>query len=319
MSEKKLISVLGSIGASEIGFMQSHEHIFLSKGQSYETSPVLWMDDVQKSTEELRRYYNAGGRTLADAQPVGCGRMCRELKQASEASRVNIIACTGFHKMCFYPKDHWIFRKNETWLSDLFISEIREGMFDVCDYREPEIRTDIKAGFIKAALDACNLTMQYEKLFSAAAAAALATGSALMIHIEKGSDPLTLLPRLFDAGIDPSRIILCHTDRASDDIPFILELASAGVFLEMDTIGRFKYHSDAREIEIFRALADAGYENRLLFSLDTTRARMKSYTDSAVGLDYLIRSFVPALEEAGITGTQIHLFSHNNCAEAFGI
>lgn len=313
------MSVTGPVPEHAAGFCQSHEHLLISKGHSFEVSPALYMDDVEKSAEEAKRYRAAGGGTLIDAQPVGCGRMCRQLRAISQQSRINILSSTGFHKLCFYQDGHWIYSKNEDELARLFISELTEGMFDVCDMSEPSVRTDIRAGLIKAALDSCGLTPQYQKVFSAAVSAASATGCALMVHIEQRSDPIALLKWLLDAGIKAERLIFCHTDRACLYPAIRQELASAGIYLELDTIGRPKYHSDQREAEIFRELIDAGFERQLLFSLDTTRSRMKSYTESAIGMDYLLRRFVPLLKTYGVTGEQIRLISHANCAAAFHI
>ncbi|MGM9522422.1 MAG: phosphotriesterase [Oscillospiraceae bacterium] len=317
METGTLMTVTGPVPADAAGFCQSHEHLFLSKGRSFEVSPVLYMDDVEKSTAEARLFKAAGGGTLIDAQPVGCGRMCRELKQVSLDSGVNILSSTGFHKMLFYQDDHWIFNMGEDELTRLFISELTDGMFDVCDYALPSSRTDIKAGLIKAALDNCEFSVQYHRVFAAAANAAIDTGRSMMVHIEQGSDPLALLRLLLDMGVNPGRLIFCHTDRACESSAVRLELLSSGIFLEMDTIGRFKYHSDEREIEILRELLDAGFEKQLLFSLDTTNARMKSYTPDAIGLDYLIKTFVPMLKNSGVTDEQINLISHTNCVRAF--
>lgn len=319
MIEKELITVTGPIFGPTVGFMQSHEHLLISKGRSYEVSPVLYMDDHERSRAEVVSFKQCGGGSIADAQPVGCGRMCRGLYDISVATGVNILAATGFHKMKFYQDDHWIFSMSEDELTDLFSSELTQGMYDVCDYTLPTERTDIRAGFIKSALDSGEFSFQYQKVFAAAVNASLETNRALMVHIEAGSDPLFLLDFLIKRGIKPERIILCHTDRAVLDPSVRLELLNAGVFLEMDTIGRAKYHSDQREAEIFYELLSAGFEKQLLFSLDTTRARMKSYMPDGVGLCYLIRSFLPVLKDIGVTEEQIRYMSHANCIRAFGV
>lgn len=317
MGTRSLMTVTGLVSEADIGFCQSHEHLFISKGHSFSQSPALYMDDVEKTTEEVRRYRSAGGRTIIDAQPVGCGRMCRQLRQVSEVLGINILASTGFHKMRFYQDGHWIFSWDEDALARLFISELTEGMFDVCDYGEPSRQTGIRAGLIKSAVDSGEFSPQYQKVFSAAVSAAVETGRTLMVHIERGSDPAALLKWLLDRGMKARRIIFCHTDRACGDPAVRRDLAAAGIYLEMDTIGRFKYHSDPREAEIFRELLDAGYERQLLFSLDVTRARMKSYTADAIGLDYLIRHFIPLLKHSGVTDEQLEHISHTNCVNAF--
>ena len=105
---KEIITVKGKIRPDTLGFCQCHEHIALSKGQSYEINPALCIDDEKKSLEEVIRYKDNGGSSLIDAQPCGCNRMAEVLQRISKKTGVHIIASTGFHKLCFYQKDHWI-------------------------------------------------------------------------------------------------------------------------------------------------------------------------------------------------------------------
>ena len=62
-----------------------------------------------------------------------------------------------------------------------------------------------------------------------------------------------------------------------------------------------------------KELIREGYEDNLLFSLDTTRARMKSYCLEAVGLDYILNVFVNKMKKAGIMESQIRKMSNLNC------
>ena len=147
----------------------------------------------------------------------------------------------------------------------------------------------------------------------AAAGAAKQTGRAMMVHIEKGSDPLLLLDFLLDQGVQAHQIVFCHMDRAIPDLAVHKKVLDAGVYLEFDTIGRFKYHSDEQEIALFQTLLDQGYEDQLLFSLDTTRERLKAYNPDGVGLDYILKTFCPAMRNAGISEEQIEKISNKNC------
>ena len=105
---KEIITVTGRIAPEELGFCQCHEHIAMSKGISYQINPALCIDDMEKSLEEAKRFHLAGGQSFIEAQPCGANRMALELRSLSEDSGVHIIASTGFHKLCFYPKEHWI-------------------------------------------------------------------------------------------------------------------------------------------------------------------------------------------------------------------
>ncbi|MDR1446926.1 MAG: hypothetical protein LBI90_08540, partial [Treponema sp.] len=202
-------TVLGDVPAGNLGFCQSHEHLWISRGYSAEIYPALCIDDPEKSAAELRRYREAGGEAVLDAQPPGCGRDARMLRKISAASGVKIIASTGFHRLLYYPEDHWIFRYGEKELEALFMQELCEGMYIDCDTEMPKKTGAFRAGQIKTALEA-EFSPLHERLFSAAAKAARKTGRPLMVHIEKDSDPLALAGFLEKQGLSPDRLIFCH-------------------------------------------------------------------------------------------------------------
>lgn len=314
---KTLMTVQGPVCPGQLGFCQCHEHLALSKGVSFEKSPVLLIDDVEKSTREAARLFKNGGRTVVDAQPGGCNRVEQALLTISKKTGLNIIASTGFHKLCFYPKHHWLRTASVRELYRIFTHELTTGMYSDIDTEFHPEYSDLRAGIVKMALDAENLTPVYQKLFTAGAGAAMEADVPVMVHIEQGSDPMALFLFLRKLDVSPQRMIFCHMDRAIPDLDIHRQLLSEGIFLEYDTIGRFKYHSDLREIEIFQAMLKAGYEDQLLFSLDTTRARLKEYDPDAVGLDYLLTSFIPLMKRHGITDRQIEKISHHNFVRAF--
>jgi phosphotriesterase-related protein len=93
------------------------------------------------------------------------------------------------------------------------------------------------------------------------------------------------------------------------------EVAAAGAWLELDTIGRFKYHSDEAEMDMIRYLHDHGLGGRILLGLDTTRRRMRSYGGD-IGLDYIHASFFPLLRQNGFQEPQLRLMIAGNPAKA---
>lgn len=314
---KQIMTVAGWIGPEQLGFCQCHEHLMLNKGVPYEVDRNLCIDDVSKSIEEASRLKQIGGSTVIDAQPIGCGRNTEGLARISRASGLNIIASTGFHKLIFYSGSHWLHTLPADKVADIFISEIQTGMYQDAETALPDGKLPYRAGIIKAALDRENLTPTYEKLFYAACSAAVQTDVPLMVHIEKDSDPQALLDFLLKEGVSPGRIIFCHLDRAAADLHIHKELLSQEIYLEYDTIGRYKYHSDWMEIQIIKEILRSGFESQILFSLDTTRARLKSYAPDAIGLDYLFTTFMPLMRKEGITEEQILKISHLNCIDVF--
>jgi len=292
-------TVTGDIDAKTLGYCQCHEHLFIERCKAFDVSPVLLMDDFEKSSAELELYYAAGGRSLVDAQPVFAGRMAEHLVAASEKTGVKIIAVTGFHKTVFYHDDSYIFRASAQRISEFYISEVEEGMLS--SMTTGGKRLACKAGLIKVAVDEGGIYADatYEKLFEAAAAAAVATGATIFCHVEKGADVYDILLFLTSRGVQPHRIILCHLDRAQDDLVYHEDCLDAGVFLEYDTINRVKYHDNAKEADLICAMLDKGYAGQLLLGLDTTRARLHNYGGD-MGLDYLSKTFLPYLVERGV-------------------
>ncbi|MDD3140877.1 MAG: hypothetical protein PHX08_18165 [Lachnospiraceae bacterium] len=313
---KEIISVLGKISPKEVGFCQCHEHILLSKGKSFALNPALCIDDIKKSICELIRYKEAGGSTIIDAQPIGCNRMTEELAHVSTSSNVNIISSTGFHKLSFYSNTHWIHNINVQTLGTIFTRELTEGMFINTDTHFPDMQCTSRAGIIKTALDTEGLTPRYQTLFNAAILAALDTHQPIMIHVEQNTNPIPLLDFLLNKGLPGNQLIFCHLDRACKNFDIHRKIASSGAYIEYDTIGRFKYHSDYQEILLIKQLISNGYENQLLLSLDTTSERLKSYSEHAIGLDYIIKKFIPLMSAQHITKDQINLFTVHNAVRA---
>lgn len=317
--EKSIHTVLGCIQPEKLGFTQCHEHLLLSKGESYRQNPVLWMDDVEASIKEAAAYGSLGGSALVEAQPAGCGRMSGGLKEISARTGVHIVASTGFHKMQFYTKGHWIGNTDRDRLAGFFVEELTQGMYIGTEQASPfengasagqtgigakVYRTGACAGMIKTALDGCGLEGVYKELFEAAAAAQKETGAPMMVHIEPGSSPMELVSFLEKRGVSPGRVYFCHMDRACGDWEVFRQVLACGVSLEFDTVGRFLYHSDEEELELIKKVLAEG-EDQLLLSLDTTRARLKSYCKDAVGLTYILENFLPMMRREGILPIQL--------------
>ncbi|GIP34929.1 hypothetical protein J2TS4_41390 [Paenibacillus sp. J2TS4] len=278
--------------------------------------PALQIDDYDKTIQELNLFKEIGGATIVEAQPVGSGRHSRWLAAASQQTGVQIVASTGFHKLVFYPDDHWIHTTDADKLTELFIDELQNGMYADGEEAWPQEQITAKAGIIKTASDFQGVGGRYYRLFKAAAQAAIAAKAPIMSHTEMGRAALDQIKLYTDFGLEPDRLIICHLDREMENAEYMLHVASTGVYLELDTIGRFKYHSDEEEVELITRLIEAGYENQILLSLDTTRKRLKSY-GGELGLDYLARTFLPKLEKGGVPKALIHKIMYDNPAKAF--
>lgn len=315
ITNKNITTVCDEVPSNRLGFCQCHEHIAIRRGRPYEVNPDLCIDDPELSIKELELYRKSGGNSIVDCQPAGCGRMADVLRDISERTGVNIVSSTGFHKMCYYPEDHWIHTCTSDMLADIFFDEIENGMYINCDRMVPVTKCNAKAGIIKAALENREISDNDKRLFKAAAIASVKTCKPIIVHIDKGSDPLGILDYLAGEKVDPACLIFCHMDRYGFDLEVHKKIAAQGVYLQYDAIGRPKYHSNEYEAEIIRTMADAGFCDRILLSLDTTRARLKSY-GGTIGMDYLLTCFLPKLLLWGFTRAEIELITVGNPASA---
>ena len=308
-------TVLGDIDPEVLGFTHCHEHIFIERNKSASINPALLIDDYAKSLQELILLRKAGGSALVDAQPVMAGRMAEWLVKASQDSAINIIASTGFHKTCFYYEDSYIFHQTEQEIADLYLNEIKQGMLS--SIQTGMQRLDARAGIIKVAVDSGGIFADkiYEKLHSAAAAAQSESGVPVMCHMEAGTDAEEVIRFYTDAGVPAKSIWLAHLDRADDDIGHHKAAASGGTYLEYDTIARHKYHSDVYECKLIIDMIAAGYGNKLLLGLDSTRERLESYGGKP-GLTYLHDVFVPYLKSNGVTENEILGLMRDNPGKA---
>jgi predicted metal-dependent phosphotriesterase family hydrolase len=291
-------TVDGDIDPRELGFTHCHEHLFVFPTSGVELADKLIIDDYEKTRAELERFRAAGGRSLVDAQPFGAGRDPELLARAARETGLHLVASTGLHRRFYYPRDAWMYRASQEELAGLFVSEIEEGMY-AYDPAEPFARrTGVRAGVIKVGMDADGLSPHYRKVFGAAAEAHRQNGAPIMTHAELSRWGREQAEFLLGRGVDAGSIIISHMDRVVD-LERNLELARLGVFLEYDTIARYRYHSDEEELDLIEGMVEAGFAGNILLGMDVTRERMPSYGGS-FGLAYLAGAFLPRLVERGM-------------------
>ncbi|MCC8167251.1 MAG: TatD family hydrolase [Planctomycetes bacterium] len=308
-------TVLGDIAPEQLGFCQPHEHVYINGTVALETHPELRLTSVGQALAELRLVKASGCDAVVDAQPGGAGRDPLVLREVSRLSGVTIVASTGYHVPFFYPEDHWLFTTGEDALAEHFNSEIQTGMFGGGGYAFPDVRTDVRAGVIKAALGPRGLAGRDETLFRAAVQAAAATGAAILLHTDKGAGALDAVRVMADAGLAPDRLLVCHVDRQATDYGIHEAIAETGAFLEYDTITLFQHHNNAEEVLLIDHMIKQGHLDRLLLSTDPTADRLKSH-GAPVGMDYIRTAFLPLLRAFGLTESMLDRLCRVNPARA---
>lgn len=171
-------TVLGDRDPGVLGYTHCHDHLFVYRTGGVTLPERLILDNYENTKREVLRFREKGGEAIVDVQPFGAGRHPRNLDKLSKETGVQIISATGFHKSYFYSNKFWSYNASVRDITDLFVSEIEEGMYEY-EYNNPFCRrSNIAAGIIKIATEKDGLTEYYKKVFDAAARPTL-----LQVHL----------------------------------------------------------------------------------------------------------------------------------------
>ncbi|MFI0169385.1 phosphotriesterase [Streptomyces sp. NPDC017095] len=266
-------TVLGDIPPAELGVCDAHDHLFLR-------SPLLpgqELDDVSAARAELAAFRAAGGTAVVQWTPYGMGRRAADLPALSRAAGVRIVCATGMHQAAHYEPE-LLERLSGAALAGLFVRELTDGIGT----------SGVRAGLIKVAGGFHGLDAHARRTMTAAAEAHHATGAPIAVHLELGTGALDVLDLLCgELSVPGERVILGHLNRFPDPVVH-QEAAAAGCWLAFDGPSRAHHAADWRMPEAVRALAEAGFGDRLLLGGDTVTAGARS-VDGGPGMPYLLR------------------------------
>ena len=301
-------TMLGDIKPEQLGFTYSHEHIVCRPRYWIEhNQDDLLLDDPEKSCREVELFRQAGGVSIVDATAIDYGRDPAAVRDISKATGVQIIGTAGFNKGFLWnakmPGEErtykeWIDSATEDELTQFIIDEVEVGMQG----------TGVRAGQVKFGTGYNSISPLEIKTIRAACPAHLATGAPVHSHTEAGTMGLEQLKYIREEGVDPHNVSFGHMDRNPD--PWMhRKLAETGAYLCFDGIAKVKYNPESVRIKCILDLVKAGHQKQILVSGDTAR---KSYYYSytyAIGLQYIIKTWVPRLieeaEENGIDGKKL--------------
>ncbi|MEU0005810.1 phosphotriesterase [Streptomyces sp. NPDC006314] len=274
-------TALGDIDPAELGVCDAHDHLFLRSPQL----PGRELDDVRAARAELAAFRAAGGAAVVQWTPYGMGRRAADLPELSRATGVRVVCATGLHQAAHYSRE--LLGGLRDRLADVFVSELTEGIG----------RSGVRAGLIKVAGGFHGLDAHARWTMTAAAEAHHATGAAIAVHLELGTGALDVLDLLCgELGVPGDRVILGHLNRFPDPV-VQRQAAESGCWLAFDGPSLAHHVTDWRMPEAVRALAEAGFGNRLLLGGDTVVAGARS-VDGGPGMPYLLRRVRPRLAEA---------------------
>jgi predicted metal-dependent phosphotriesterase family hydrolase len=273
---RPVITVQGPLPYDHLGITDAHNHMWIAPVPGADPrAPILNQFDL--ILKELVEYREKGGGTLLDCQPEGCGRDGWKLLALSTASRVNLIACTGFHLKKYYPQNYWFWRAGAQKICDFLCSELEQGLFESLETPSP-----IRAGFIKIALESSWADCPHAAL-EGAAAAALKSKALMEIHTEKGALAEKACLYFMDLGLLPNQLVLCHMDKRPD-AGLHKELARLGVLLEYDTFYRPKYDPSANLWPLIESMVNAGLSDRVALATDMAESQLYHHIGGGAGL-----------------------------------
>ncbi len=309
MPDRKLMTVRGLEDPAGLGVVDAHSHLWIEPVDGAAPgSPVL--TDRARILAELDLYRRAGGGGVVDCQPGGCGRNSLALADLSLASGVRVVCCTGYHRQHYYPPQAWLWRAGVDELKDEFVRELREGTRESRRQGSP-----VRAGFVKAALEA-SLEETPPAPLEAAARAAAETGAALLVHTERGQAVEQLVERLAAWNVQPGQVILCHVDKRPD---FALhrELARAGFLLEYDTFYRPYYNPEANVWPLIARMAADGLGGSLALATDMADSALwRSFSGGDTpGMPGILEVIRPRLERMGVDPHTIRDLLGRNIAQ----
>ena len=298
-------SVLGPLDTADLGFTLAHEHVLETSAGLQQVYPdfIDREGGIRKGIASLKEAYDEGLRTIVDLTTFDLGRDIRLLEQVSRESGVQIICCTGI--WLDIPRAFWY--ATPDMMAPLFIREIEEGIEG----------TGIKAGIIKVANDAGEVTREGEIILRAAARAQRATGVPISTHTwaldRVGDEQISIFE---DEGVDLGRVYIGHSNDTTD-LDYLVGLLEKGVWLGLDRLpagDRPNTPDWEGRTAIAKKLIDAGFGHRIMLSHDwqvtlwvsTQEMRETRHQYNPDGYTFISRKVLPRLRELGVSEETIN-------------
>jgi phosphotriesterase-related protein len=256
----------GDIAPGDFGETLLHEHIFVQQPEVDRALPGdEWDEQGMLATAQnvLDGLYDRGVRTVVDLTVPGLGRDVALVRRVAEASRVRLVAATGWYAHDVLPP---FFRLNGPGrivdgpdpLVQLFIDDLTAGMQG----------TDVRAAAIKVVSDAEGITPDGQRIFEAAAIAHQETGAPIFTHSHAptrgGLEQQRMLQK---SGVPLDRVVIGHAGD-SEDVDYLVELAAEGSWIGFDRFGMTHAGSDETRIRVLRQLIERGWEEHIVLSHD---------------------------------------------------
>ena len=311
MQPGQVMTVRGSISASDLGFTLSHEHALVSFQPYDEWTRRPRAYDVNEAVQVvlpyLTRIRTLGCRTFIDATPPFLGRDPGLLRQLSDKSGLHIVTPTGNYaaRQNRHLPPH-VFTDSASALAQRWIDEWDSGIDG----------TGVRPGFMKLGFNGGPLTDVERRLIGAAAIAHRSTGLTIGAHTGPAVSAVEQLAVLESAGVHPSAWIWIHA-QAEKDLAQHARAAKRGAWISFDGVAPDTVANHAERVVRLR---DAGLLNHVLVSQDAGWYNVGEPRGGKVRpFDTVFTALIPALRARGVTAPEIETLFVDNPAKAFSI
>jgi phosphotriesterase-related protein len=289
-------TVTGDI-AGVAGRILAHEHLQIDLSAQKGAANRLGADEEQAVIDDLRDAKDFGLAAITDLSAPGWGRDPVALRRISEQSGVAVIYAAGFY---WDPFPEIALKGSVEQLRDAMIAEVETGVGG----------TGIRCGVIKVGTNRGAPGEAEERLFHAAAVAAMATGVPVITHTSSTDQAPWHLRVLEGAGMDMSHVVISHMG-AAHDVSELVEVARAGVFMGVDKVSFPKGPTNVELADLVRDACGKGLERQIILSSDIARRTLlRRY--GGHGYRTVFADFLPMLRERGISEAQIETMLHDN-------
>lgn len=315
-------TVRGEICPEELGFCHAHEHVWCdirlaerdhirSRVTRGDEGSMIY-DEKERMLEELRTYYDMGGRALVDVTTNHWRPDMATLRELSDQSGVHIVIAGGFYTEPTVPR----------WVDTLSIREITEVLIGEMVDGDPE--HGVKVGLYKSGIWRGRIEGPELKALRAVARAVQETGAAMTTHtggsrryeIPGGNMGPSHLKIFKEEGTPAHRLIVGHVDERPD-INVLSDLAEEGCYIQFDVIGKLHWLLDETRALLISELKSRGYLDRILLGTDRCRKTELYREQGGVGYTYLFDFFFGVLRKyGGITDSEIRVMMEENPARA---
>jgi phosphotriesterase-related protein len=301
-------TVTGRAKPEELGMTLVHEHLLIGFPGWYMDALAPKFDRAEalaRGVDRLQELRGHGVSTFLDPCPMDLGRDVEFMAEVSQRSGMRIVCTTGAYKenegltytFGALPLDE---------IAAIYVKELTEGIGS----------TGIRAGLIKVASGAPEISAYEKKLLTAAGRAAREVGCPIITHTDQASCGLEQIAILVGEGVPAHRILVGHSD-GRDDHAYHRSLADKGSYVGFDRFGIETFISDEKRIESVAKMVEAGYTRSICLSHDSTCAswlgrpvfggRMVVTREQIAAtlpnwdVTHLFKRIVPKLRERGVT------------------